>query len=501
VSVAVELRHITKRFPGVVANKDVSMKVETGTVHALVGENGAGKSTVMKILYGMQHPDSGEILVNGTLVNLKNPNDAIELGIGMVHQHFMLADNFTVLENIILGAEPKHGVTIDFKAARDKVMEMSKAYGLDIDPDILVEELGVGQRQRVEILKVLFRGANILIFDEPTAVLVPQEVDDLFGALQGLRAKGMAVIFISHKLDEVLRVADDVTVVRAGETVAEVKAKDVTPRQLAELMVGSELPQPTTHGNTRRSEVTLALKDVSIPTATGSRDLISHISFNLHAGEVVGIAGVEGNGQAELIEAIMGLRNYTGSIEFQGSSIDHMTVAHRHDLGIGLIPEDRQRQALMMASPLWENRILGHQRGKPVMRGAILDKKATIADTKRIMEEFDVRAPGPMTAAAALSGGNQQKFIVGREMSKAPALLLASHPTRGVDIGAQGAIWEVLREARSKGMAIVLISADLEELIGMSDRLLVMLRGAITAELDPQKTTPEQLGSAMTGAA
>jgi simple sugar transport system ATP-binding protein len=311
----------------------------------------------------------------------------------------------------------------------------------------------------------------------------------------------MAVIFISHKLDEVLRVADDVTVVRAGETVAEVKAKDVTARQLAELMVGSELPQPTTHGDTRRAEVTLALKDVSIPTATGSRDLISHISFNLHAGEVVGIAGVEGNGQAELVEAIMGLRDYTGSIEFQGSTIDHMSVAHRHDLGIGLIPEDRQRQALMMNSSLWENRVLGHQRGKPVMRGFILDKKATIEDTKRIMQEFDVRAPGPMTAAAALSGGNQQKFIVGREMSKAPALLVASHPTRGVDVGAQGAIWEVLREARTKGMAIVLISADLEELVGMSDRLLVMLRGAITAELDPQKTTLEQLGSAMTGAA
>ena len=501
VSIAVELRHITKRFPGVIANKDVSMMVETGTVHALVGENGAGKSTVMKILYGMQRPDSGEILVNGQQVHFKNPNDAIEAGIGMVHQHFMLADNFTVLENIILGAEPKHGITIDFKKARSKIVEMSKAYGLDVDPDILVEELGVGQRQRVEILKVLFRGARILIFDEPTAVLVPQEVDALFAALEGLRAQGMAIIFISHKLDEVLRVADAVTVVRAGSTVAEVKSKDVTARQLAELMVGSELPQPNTYGDTRRPEVTLALKDISIPTATGSRDLISHISFNLHAGEVVGIAGVEGNGQAELVEAIMGLRDYTGSIDFQGAAIDQLSVADRHDLGMGLIPEDRQRQALMMTWPLWENRILGHQRGKPVMRGFILDKKATVADTKRIMEDFDVRAPGPMTVAAALSGGNQQKFIVGREMSKAPALLVASHPTRGVDVGAQGAIWELLRQARTKGMAIVLISADLEELIGMSDRLLVMLRGSITAELDPAKTTPEQLGSAMTGAA
>ena len=500
MSVAVELRHISKRFPGVIANKDVSMKVETGTVHALVGENGAGKSTVMKILYGMQRPDGGEILVNGQAVNFKNPNDAIDASIGMVHQHFMLADNFTVLENIILGAEPKHGITIDFATARKKVADMSAAYGLDVDPDILVEELGVGQRQRVEILKVLYRGARILIFDEPTAVLVPQEVDDLFNALKGLRAEGMAIIFISHKLDEVLRVADDVTVVRAGSTVAEVKSKDVTARQLAELMVGSELPQPTTHGDTRRPEITLALKDVSIPTKSGSRDLISHISFDLHAGEVIGIAGVEGNGQAELVEAIMGLREYTGQIEFKGENIDHFTVAHRHDAGIGLIPEDRQRQGLMMASPLWENRILGHQRSKPVMRGFVLDKKATIADTRIIMQEFDVRAPGPQTLAAALSGGNQQKFIVGREMSKAPSLLVASHPTRGVDVGAQAAIWEELRRAREKGMAVVLISADLEELIGMSDRLLVMLRGAITAQLDPQKTTPEQLGSAMTGA-
>jgi simple sugar transport system ATP-binding protein len=500
VSVAVELRHISKRFPGVIANKDVSLKVESGSVHALVGENGAGKSTVMKILYGMQRPDSGEILVNGQQAQFKTPNDAIEAGIGMVHQHFMLADNFTVLENIILGSEPKHGATIDFVTARKKIVEMAQQYGLDIDPDILVEELGVGQRQRVEILKVLFRGARILIFDEPTAVLVPQEVDELFAALEGLRAEGMALIFISHKLDEVLRVADEVTVVRQGSTVAQVKSKDVTARQLAELMVGSELPKPSTVGHTRREEITLALKDVCLPS-TGGRDLLANISFDLHAGEVIGIAGVEGNGQAELVEVIMGLRDYAGTIQFQGSSVDALSVADRHDLGIGLIPEDRQRQALMMDSPLWENRILGHQRGKPVMRGFVIDKKATMDSTRTIMQEFDVRAPGPETLAAALSGGNQQKFIVGREMSKAPALLIASHPTRGVDVGAQGAIWDVLRSARDKGMAIVLISADLEELIGMSDRLLVMLRGKLTAELDPAKTTPEQLGSAMTGAA
>ncbi|MFM8620793.1 MAG: ABC transporter ATP-binding protein [Candidatus Nanopelagicaceae bacterium] len=499
MSVSVELRHISKRFPGVVANKDVSLKVQSGSVHALVGENGAGKSTVMKILYGMQRPDGGEIFVNGNQVNFKNPNEAIEAGIGMVHQHFMLADNFTVLENIILGAEPKRSSQIDFEVARKKINDMAATYGLEINPDELVENLGVGQRQRVEILKVLYRGANILIFDEPTAVLVPQEVDDLFGALHGLREKGMSVIFISHKLDEVLRVADEVTVIRAGATVAEVKSKEVTSQKLAELMVGSELPKPEIKGDTKRENVVLELSGVTVPSK-GARNLLTNISFKLHAGEVIGIAGVEGNGQSELTEAILGLLEYEGSINFDNSSIDNLSVAERRDLGIGFIPEDRHRQALMLGSPLWENRILGYQRKKPIFNGFVLDKKATIEDTRVIMQEFDVRAPGPNTLATALSGGNQQKFIVGREMVHAPKLLVASHPTRGVDVGAQGAIWEELRKAREKGMAIVLISADLEELIGMSDRLLVMLRGEVTAELNPANTTPESLGAAMTGA-
>jgi simple sugar transport system ATP-binding protein len=501
VAIAVELRHISKRFPGVIANKDVSIKVESGSVHALIGENGAGKSTVMKILYGMQRPDSGEILVHGKTVHFKKPADSIDAGIGMVHQHFMLADNFTVLENIVLGYEPSHGGVIDFNAARTKINEMAAAYGLTVDPDALVEDLGVGQRQRVEILKVLYRGAKILIFDEPTAVLVPQEVDELFQALQGLRKDGLTVIFITHKLDEVLRVADDVTVIRAGATVAEVKATQVSAKKLAELMVGSELPSPEIHGSAKRNEVTLSLSHLTVPAESGARNLVSDVSFTLHAGEVLGIAGVEGNGQSELIEAILGLRNYTGTVIFNGEPLDDESVSERRDMGIGFIPEDRQRQALLMASPLWENRILGHQRGKPVMNGALIDRKATMKDTIRIMEEFDVRAPGPDTLALALSGGNQQKFIVGREMSGSPALLLASHPTRGVDVGAQAAIWNELRAAREKGMAIVLISADLEELIGLSDRLIVMLRGSVTAELDPAKTTPESLGSAMTGAA
>jgi simple sugar transport system ATP-binding protein len=347
----------------------------------------------------------------------------------------------------------------------------------------------------------LYRGAKILIFDEPTAVLVPQEVDELFAALQGLRKDGLTVIFITHKLDEVLRVADDVTVIRAGSTVAEVKASEVSAKKLAELMVGSELPSPEIHGSAKRSDIALELSQLTVPAESGARNLVSDVSFTLHAGEVLGIAGVEGNGQSELIEAILGLRNYTGTVIFKGEPLDDESVSERRDMGIGFIPEDRQRQALLMSSPLWENRILGHQRGKPVMNGALIDRKATMADTIRIMQEFDVRAPGPDTLALALSGGNQQKFIVGREMSGSPSLLLASHPTRGVDVGAQAAIWNELRAAREKGMAIVLISADLEELIGLSDRLIVMLRGSVTAELDPAKTTPESLGSAMTGAA
>lgn len=495
--IAVELRHIVKKFPGVVANKDVSLKAKRGEVHALVGENGAGKSTVMKVLYGMQRPDAGEILVNGKQVLFKSPAEAIAAGIGMVHQHFMLADNFTVLENVVLGAEPTKRGRIDVAAARERILKMAEAYGLDIDPDALVETLGVGERQRVEILKVLYRGAKILIFDEPTAVLVPQEVDELFAALHGLRSEGLTIIFISHKLDEVLRVADDVTVIRQGETVAEVPAANITARELAELMVGEELPEAPERETSPEDRVVLSLQGVTARRA-GERDLLNDITFDIRAGEVVGIAGVEGNGQHELVDAIIGMLPCEGVITFNGTDIRKWSVAQRRDNGMGLIPEDRQREALLMASPLWENRMLGHQRTAPITRGGVLQINAAKTDSAIIMHDYDVRAPGPDTAAYALSGGNQQKFIVGREMSRQPALLLASHPTRGVDVGAQAAIWEELRKARDNGLAILLVSADLEELIGMSDVIKVMLRGRITATFNPKRTTPEELGIAMT---
>ena len=499
---AVELVGITKRFPGVVANRDINLAVSRGEVHAVVGENGAGKSTLMKILYGMQRPDEGVIRVNGQEVSFRSPTDAINAGIGMVHQHFMLADNFTVLENVILGSEPTtFGGRLDRTGARRRILEISDAYGLGVQPDRTVEDLGVGDRQRVEILKVLYRGARILILDEPTAVLVPQEVDELFANLAELRAEGLTVLFISHKLDEVLRVADAITVVRAGTTVAQVTPAEVTPRDLAQLMVGSALPTPETRESTVTDRVQLRVQAVTLEASEGSRRLLDDVTFDLHQGEVVGIAGVEGNGQAELVELLIGLRTAdAGSVSLGEDDITHWPTLRRRESGIGYIPEDRHRQGLLLPSPLWENRILGYQSRRPSVHGFWIDRKASRDDTRRIIAAYDVRTPGCDTPAFALSGGNQQKLIVGREMSGDPSVLIASHPTRGVDVGAQAAIWEQLRNARSAGLAVLLVSADLEELIGMSDTLYVMLRGKLVARLDPSTVTPQELGSYMTGA-
>ena len=494
----VRLEGITKRFPGVVANRDVTLSVQAGEVHAVVGENGSGKSTLMKILYGMQRPDEGTISVRGEQVRFSNPGDAIAVGIGMVHQHFMLADNLTVLENVVLGAEPRRGLRLDDDAARSKILELGERYGLEVDPDALVEGLGVGDRQRVEILKVLYRGARVLILDEPTAVLVPHEVDELFASLAGLRAEGVSVIFISHKLDEVLQVADTVTVLRQGATVTTVDPHEVTARQLAELMVGSELPTPETRESTVTSVVELSVEHLVVHSPDG-RTVVDDVSLEVHRGEVLGIAGVAGNGQVELVEALLGLRASTGTVRLGDSDLSGATTRERREAGIGFIPEDRQRQGLLLAAALWENRILGHQGRKPFRKGLWIDRRAARKDTERIVREYGVRTPGIGVPAFALSGGNQQKLIVGREMSGSPSLLVASHPTRGVDVGAQAALWDHLREARRSGLAVLLVSADLEELIGLSDRLVVMLRGRLVAELDPSDTTPESLGSAMTG--
>ncbi len=498
---AVELHGITKRFPGVVANKDVDIRVSRGCVHAIVGENGAGKSTLMKVLYGMHRPDEGTIAVDGEQVVLHSPSDAIARGIGMVHQHFKLADNLTVLENVVLGAEPRRWrFGLDTATARRRIREIGEQYGLEVDPDCLVEELGVGERQRVEIIKVLYRGARILILDEPTAVLVPQEVDELFDALRELKAEGLSIIFISHKLDEVLGVADEITVIRRGTTVATVDPRTTTARQLAELMVGSELPSPATTESTVTDVPELRVEDLSLAGADG-RALLSDITFTIHRGEVLGIAGVEGNGQAELVETLLGIRTASGGRVFLGEEdITGWPTRRRREAGIGYIPEDRVRHGLLLEAPLWENRMLGHQTRTPNVKHGLVDRSGARADTERIVSEYDVRTPSIDVLASALSGGNQQKLIVGREMSGEPTVLLAAHPTRGVDVGAQAAIWDLLRAARAQGLAVLLISADLDELIGLSDTLRVILRGRLVAEVDPQNVTPEELGSAMTGA-
>ncbi|HET9760658.1 MAG TPA: ABC transporter ATP-binding protein [Nocardioidaceae bacterium] len=480
-----------------VANHDIDIDVRAGTVHAVVGENGAGKSTLMKILYGVQKPDDGTIEVNGAPATMGSPADAIKLGIGMVFQHFMLADNLTVLENVVLGAEKLYGIG---DRARAKVEEISKTYGFGLDPDELVEGLGVGERQRVEILKVLYRGAKVIILDEPTAVLVPQEVDALFANLRELKKEGHTLIFISHKLDEVLAVADDITVVRRGTTVASVRPADVTSRKLAELMVGSELPSPNTEESTVTDEEMLELSHVTLEDAFG-RKLLDDVSLRIRRGEVLGVAGVEGNGQTELTEVVMGMRHPThGSVELADADITAWSTKKRRESGVGYIPEDRHRHGLLLDSPLWENRILGHQTREPSVKGAWIDRAGARKDSQRIVEGYDVRTPSIETTARALSGGNQQKFIVGREMSGDPVLLVASHPTRGVDVGAQAAIWDHIRDARRRGLAVLLISADLDELIGLSDAIKVILRGRFVGDFDPQNVTPEQLGSAMTGA-
>ena len=415
-----------------------------GTVHALVGENGAGKSTLMKTLYGMHQPDEGSITVDGTQVTFHSPADAIAVGIGMVHQHFMLADNLTVWENIVLGSEPVAGGRLDVKGARARIDELARIYGLSVNSGALVENLGVGARQRVEILKVLYRGAKILILDEPTAVLVPQEVDELFGNLRELKAEGLTIIFISHKLDEVRTIADEITVIRRGTTVGTADPRAVTNRQLAEMMVGSALPVPELRESTVTDTVMLRLAGVRVAGGPGERDVLSDIDLTIHAGEVLGIAGVEGNGQAELVDAIMGIRPIAGgTVELAGNDVGHLSTAARREAGVGFIPEDRHRQGLILEGTLWENRILGHQTRPPSARGWLVDRAAARADTRRIVETFDVRTPGIEVTAASLSGGNQQKLIVGPgdEREPGPAHRLASDPRcrrrcAGRDLGA-----------------------------------------------------------------
>jgi simple sugar transport system ATP-binding protein len=492
-----ELRNITKRFGNVLANDRVSIAVRPGSIHAIVGENGAGKSTAMKIAYGFYRADSGEILVGGKPQPIQTPHDAIALGIGMVHQHFMLVETMTAAENIVLGAEPGNATTLDLRRATKRISSLSEEFHLAIDPDALIETLSVGQQQRVELLKALYREARILILDEPTAVLTPQEVEEFFQILRRMREQGKAAIIITHKLDEVLAISDDVTVMRDGRVVGQRKTADTNAAELARMMVGREVllrveKKPATPGRG-----VLSVRDLSM------NGRLRGISLDVRSGEIVGIAGVEGNGQTELIEALAGLmngRDLRGKVEFEGKDITALTARARKELGIAHVPEDRHRRGLLLDSSLAENSILGVHYRRPATRGGImLDVPGIRSRSQQLIQDFDVRPANTDLPARALSGGNQQKLIIGREFGLPPKLLLVSQPTRGVDIGAIEFIHRKLVALRDAGCAVLLVSAELEEVTALADRLLVIYDGRIAGELDPVRATKEEIGLMMTG--
>jgi general nucleoside transport system ATP-binding protein len=495
---ALELRGITKQFPGVLANDHVSFDLVPGEVHALLGENGAGKSTLMNIVYGLYRPDEGEVLLKGKPVHFSSSKDAIRSGIGMVHQHFMLIPVMTVAENIILAEEPTHAGLLDQDAAEKRVKELADSFNFAIDPHARIENLSVGQQQRVEILKALYRKADILILDEPTAVLTPQEAVELFGILRTLTREGMAIIFISHKLNEVLDIADRVTVLRRGKMVETVPTEGATRQGLARLMVGREVLLRVDKEPAKPDEV---LFEVEGLTVLDDRELeaVRDVSFQVRAGEIVGIAGVDGNGQTELIDAVTGLRKtQAGRVTVAGKEITNGGAREALDAGLGHIPEDRHRRGLVLDFTLAENIALHDYKEPPDSRFGWLYPSRLITRARRLLQAFDVRGGGPLTRAASLSGGNQQKVVVAREVERDPRVLLAAQPTRGLDVGAIEFVHRRLIEERDQGRAILLVSLELEEILSLADRILVVYEGRIVGEYGPD-VTAEELGFAMTG--
>ena len=493
-----ETRHIMKTFGNVVANNDVSFSVENGTIHAIVGENGAGKSTIMRIVYGFYNADSGEILIDGEPVSIRSPHDAIALGIGMVHQHFMLVDNMSVAENIVLGAETGSAVSLDLEKADREIKKLSDDLKLGVDPRALIEDLSVGQQQRVELLKALYRNANILILDEPTAVLSPQEAEEFFAILRRMKEQGKTIIIITHKLDEVLAISDDVTVMRDGKVVGNVRTAETNAQELARLIVGRDVLLRVQKDDAHPAEVALRVTDLSVPGRHGVD--VRDVSFEVRCGEIVGIAGIEGNGQTELIEAIAGLaRPNGGRIEFEGNDITGLSPRAVKEHGIAHIPEDRHKRGLLLNESLAANSILGVHYRPPVAVGGFMNTAAIKRQVDDIIDNFDVRPPVAELPARALSGGNQQKLIIGREFEIDPKLLLVSQPTRGVDIGAIEFIHRKLIALRDAGRAVLLVSAELEEVTALADRLLVIRDGKLVGEVNPKTTTNEEIGLMMTG--
>jgi simple sugar transport system ATP-binding protein len=495
-----ELRGITKRFGGVLANDRVDITVVPGTIHAIVGENGAGKSTAMRIAYGFYTADSGEVLLNGQARRIQRPLDAIAAGVGMVHQHFMLVGTMTVAENIVLGAESGTPFTLDLDEAARRIRALSDTFKLSVDPHALIEDLSVGEQQRVELLKALYRNAQLLILDEPTAVLTPQEVEEFFAILRGMREQGKTIVIITHKLGEVLSLSDAVTVMRDGKVVGRVETKETSAAELARLMVGRDVllrveKPPATPGN-----VMLSVRHLSV--GAGSSRILNGVTFDVRAGEIVGIAGVEGNGQSELVEAIAGLVDpalVSGEMTLDGVSLTGLDARARRERGIAHIPEDRHRRGLLLEFGLDENAILGVHYRPPITSGVMINEREVRRRAADIIQRFDVRPPNPALPARALSGGNQQKLIIGREFELKPRLLLVAQPTRGVDIGAIEFIHRKLVALRDAGCAVLLVSAELEEVMSLSDRLLVIHDGRIAGEVDPAVVKAADVGMLMVG--
>jgi len=499
VEYVIEMTNIRKEFPGIVANDNITLQVKKGEIHALLGENGAGKSTLMNVLFGLYQPEKGEIKVKGKPVNITNPNIANNLGIGMVHQHFMLVQNFTVTENIILGSEPTKNGKINIRQAAKDIEEISKKYGLAVDPYSKIEDISVGMQQRVEILKTLYRGADILIFDEPTAALTPQEIKELIQIMKRLINEGKSIILITHKLKEIMEVCDRCTVIRKGVGIGTVNVSETTPDQLASLMVGREVNfEVDKSESTPRSEV-LSIKNLVVYDSRNVAS-VNELDPAVRAGEIVGIAGVDGNGQTELIEALTGLRKAkSGSIKLNGKEIINFPARKITEAGVGHIPQDRHKHGLVLDFSIGENIVLQSYYKEPFSKKGILKFNTIYEHAKKLIRDYDVRTPSEHTEARALSGGNQQKAIIAREVDRSPDLLIAAQPTRGLDVGAIEFIHSKLIEERDKGRAVLLISFELEEVMNVSDRVAVIYEGKIVDIVNPKETNEQQLGLLMAG--
>lgn len=494
--------NITKEFPGIIANDDVTLRLKRGEIHALLGENGAGKSTLMSVLFGLYRPEKGVIKKNGEVVDIKDPNDATALGIGMVHQHFKLIDVFSVLDNIILGAETTKLGFLQKKEAKKQVMELSEKYGLKVDVNAKVEDITVGMQQRVEILKMLYRENEILIFDEPTAVLTPQEIDELMNIMRSFKEEGKSILFITHKLNEIMAVSDRVTVLRKGKCIGTVNTADVTKQELSTMMVGRPVQLEVVKEPAQPKEVVLSVENLTVPSKIHKNNAVKDVSFDVRAGEIVCIAGIDGNGQTELIQGITGLEPVkSGKITLCGENITHSSIKKRNKTGISHIPEDRHKHGLVLKNTLEENLVLQRFDEKRFQKMGFIKFGEVRKYADELIERFDVRSgQGAVTTAASMSGGNQQKAIIAREIDREKPLLIAVQPTRGLDVGAIEYIHSQLVSERDKGAAILLVSLELDEVLSLSDRILVMYEGEIVGEVDPKNTTPEELGLYMSGA-